>query len=116
VFDGLHDLLLSSDAVVIESNYDREMLAHGRYPERLKQRIRGPGGHLSNDESADLISRTVMFQRLQWACLCHLSAENNCPTRALATHRKLLGPHFPLHVAGREQASDELSVLAETRV
>lgn len=110
VFDGLREVLLSLDAVVIESNYDRQMLAQGPYPENLKRRIRGPGGHLSNDEAADLVARTAMFQRLQWACLCHLSAENNCPDRALATHRRLVGHHFPLHVASREQASVELIV------
>ena len=110
VFDGLRDVLLSLDAVVIESNYDRQMLAQGPYPENLKRRIRGPGGHLSNDEAADLVARTAMFQRLQWACLCHLSAENNCPNRALATHRNLVGNRFPLHVAGRERASEELVV------
>lgn len=110
VFDGLREVLLSLDAVVIESNYDRHMLAEGPYPERLKRRIRGPGGHLSNEESAELVSKAVMFQRLQWACLCHLSAENNRPDRALAVHRQLLGPHFPLHIAGRDAASPELSV------
>jgi phosphoribosyl 1,2-cyclic phosphodiesterase len=110
VFDGLRDVLLSLDAVVIESNYDRQMLASGPYPEHLKRRIRGPGGHLSNDEAADLVAGATMFQRLRWACLCHLSAENNCPQRALQTHRRVVGPSLPLHVAGRDQASDELSV------
>lgn len=110
VFDGLREILLSLDAVVIESNYDRQMLAQGRYPESLKRRIRGPGGHLSNDEAADLVARAAMFRRLQWACLSHLSAENNCPDRALATHRQRVGTQFPLHIAGREQASAELIV------
>jgi phosphoribosyl 1,2-cyclic phosphodiesterase len=110
VFDGLRELLISLDAVVIESNYDRQMLASGRDPEHLKRRIRGPGGHLSNDESADLVARAAMFRRLQWACLCHLSAENNCPQRALATHRQLVGHQLPLHLAHRECASDELVV------
>ncbi len=110
VFDGLREVLLSLDAVIIESNYDRQMLAQGSYPEHLKRRIRGPGGHLSNDESADLVSRALLFQRLKWACLCHLSAENNCPQRALDTHRQLVGRSLPLHIASRERASDELLV------
>ena len=108
VFDGLREVLLSLDAVVIESNYDRKMLAEGRYPEHLKRRIRGPGGHLSNDEAADLVASGALFNRLQWACLCHLSAENNCPERAMATHRRLVGRSFPLHIARRERASEEL--------
>ena len=76
VFDGLSDLLQTLDAVVIESNYDPKMLEQGWYPERLKQRIRGPGGHLSNQESAELLSG-LGAGRLQWACLAHLSEKNN---------------------------------------
>ncbi len=112
VFDGLRDLLLSLDAVIIESNYDRQMLARGPYPERLKRRIRGPGGHLSNDEAADLVARAACFQRLQWACLCHLSQENNTPELALTTHRAHVGPQLPLHIASRYAASDVLNVRA----
>jgi phosphoribosyl 1,2-cyclic phosphodiesterase len=110
VFDGLREVLLSLDAVIIESNYDRQMLAEGPYPEHLKRRIRGSGGHLSNDESAELVSKASMFQRLRWACLCHLSAENNSPQRALETHRQWVGRSLPLHVAGRDGASAPLSV------
>jgi phosphoribosyl 1,2-cyclic phosphodiesterase len=110
VFAGLRELLLSLDAAVIESNYDRRMLAEGPYPEHLKRRIRGPGGHLSNDEAADLIARATMFRRLQWACLCHLSAENNCPTRALQTHRQQVGGELPLYIAGRDAPSEVLGI------
>jgi phosphoribosyl 1,2-cyclic phosphodiesterase len=110
VFDGLRDVLLSLDAAVIESNYDPQMLARGPYPERLKRRIRGPGGHLSNDEAADLVSRTACFKRLQWACLCHLSAENNSPDVALRTHRAQVGREFPLFVASRYQVSEVMRV------
>jgi phosphoribosyl 1,2-cyclic phosphodiesterase len=110
VFAALRDVLLSLDAVIIESNYDCEMLTRGPYPERLKRRIRGPGGHLSNAESADLVSRAVYFRRLQWACLCHLSAENNTPEVAVQTHRAAVGKQLPLHVASRHAATDLLQV------
>jgi len=40
------------DAVVIEANHDKEMLAEGPYPYFLKRRIAGNGGHLSNEEAA----------------------------------------------------------------
>ena len=56
VFDGLAALIATLDAVIIESNYDPEMLADGPYPYFLKQRISGPGGHLSNAESTELLS------------------------------------------------------------
>ncbi len=116
VFAGLRDVLLSLDAVVIESNYDPQMLASGSYPESLKRRIRGPGGHLSNDEAADLVSRSTCFKRLQWACLCHLSAENNCPEVALRTHRRQVGNAFPLHIASRYAATEVLQVVRSATV
>ena len=47
VFNGLEAVIGSLDAVLLESNYDPEMLANGPYPQWLQQRVRGPGGHLS---------------------------------------------------------------------
>lgn len=99
VFAALTPAIASLDAVMLESNYDPVMLDHGRYPEFLKQRIRGPGGHLSNREAADLLS--TAGPRLQWACLAHLSEDNNRPELALHTHRQVLGQAFTLHVASR---------------
>ena len=109
VFDGLQDVLESLDAVLLESNYDPAMLATGPYPEFLKKRIAGHGGHLSNPEAAELLG-AVAQGRLRWACLGHLSEQNNTPGRALATHRHVLGPHFPLVVASRYQAGEVLEV------
>ena len=63
------------------------MLEHGPYPRALKERIRGPGGHLSNVEAAELL-RAAASPRLRWACLSHLSEQNNTPALALRTHRK----------------------------
>ena len=110
VFPELRELLLSLDAVVIESNYDPEMLEYGPYPEPLKRRIRGRGGHISNQECADLISRASMFRRLKWACLCHLSEENNEPKIAAEACRQLVGDNVEIHVASRYQASDIMEV------
>ena len=110
VFPALRDLLLSLDAVVIESNYDHDMLEYGPYPEQLKKRIRGRGGHISNDECADLIGRTAMFKRLKWACLCHLSQENNEPDVALEAHRKRVDPAVKIHVAPRHDAYGILEI------
>lgn len=104
-FDGLRDVLRSLDAVVIESNYDTQMLETGPYPEHLKQRIRGAGGHLSNEDAAMLLKQS-RTERLKWACLCHLSEENNEPDRARETHRRILGNDFPVYVASRYEASE----------
>jgi phosphoribosyl 1,2-cyclic phosphodiesterase len=107
-FDGLREVLRSLDAVVIESNYDDEMLECGPYPPALKARIRGPRGHLSNLDAAQLVREGA--DRLQWACLCHLSAENNSPQVARETHAVFVGPHFTVHVAPRYEATDVLKV------
>ncbi len=100
VFDGLRDVLESLDAAIIESNYDNGMLEYGPYPERLKKRIRGAGGHLSNIESAQLVDET-RTERLKWICLCHLSEENNEPHIARKTHQEVLGDDLPVYVASR---------------
>lgn len=107
-FDGLKEVLKLLDAVIIESNYDPEMLRTSRYPISLKRRVAGKGGHLSNDDSAKVIRDSRA--QLQWACLCHLSEENNRPEVAVETHRKLLGRELPIHVASRYDVGDVLQV------
>ena len=108
VFSGLREAVASLDAVVLESNHDADMLAVGPYPESLKRRIRGQGGHLSNSEAADVLAAGK--DRLLWACLAHLSEENNDPELALRAHRRVLGDQFPLYVAGRDSATEVLEV------
>lgn len=71
-----------SENIVIESNYDTEMLEKGRYPFVLKQRISGPFGHLSNEESARFIAE-MYHPEIKHIMLCHLSENNNTPERAL---------------------------------
>jgi len=108
-FDGLDALLASLNAVLLESNYDAGMLSKGNYPPALKRRIRGNGGHLSNDEAAELLAG-IRGDRLQWACLGHLSADNNLPEVALQTAQRRVGQGFPLHLASRFEAGPMLEV------
>lgn len=70
-----------ADTVVIESNYDKEMLLNGPYPYDLKARVCGGHGHLSNKECAEAISR-FWHIGLRDIFLCHRSDNNN--TRQLA--------------------------------
>jgi phosphoribosyl 1,2-cyclic phosphodiesterase len=109
VFSRLQQLIGTLDAVLLESNYDPAMLASGPYPAFLKQRIAGSGGHLSNGEAANLLS-SVATGRLRWACLGHLSEQNNTPELALRTHRRVLGTGFPLLVASRYNAGHVLEL------
>lgn len=109
VFTDLPAILDSLDAVILESNYDPKMLRDGRYPDHLQERIRGPGGHLSNDDSAELLN-TVKGNRLKWACLAHLSGDNNTPEKALAAHRKLLRKNRHIFAASRSSSSGLLEL------
>jgi phosphoribosyl 1,2-cyclic phosphodiesterase len=102
VFAGLGELIDTLDAVFLESNYDTDMLVGGPYPWFLRKRIQGPKGHLSNAESAGLLKSHG--RRLKWACLAHLSENNNTPRLALFTHVSL-NPWLPLHIAGRYGAT-----------
>jgi len=105
VFAGLEEVLLSLDAVLLESNYDPQMLKDGPYPAFLQERIEGPGGHLSNLDAAGLLQRAFQ-SRLRWACLGHLSEHNNHPAVALQTHRAVLGERCLLRLASRHMPSD----------
>jgi phosphoribosyl 1,2-cyclic phosphodiesterase len=103
VFRGLERVISTLDAVLIESNYDEDMLRFGPYPQKLKDRISGKRGHISNKDAAKLLD-TCDSSQLQWACLGHLSEQNNSPDVALATHRERHRDRFPLFCADRNGA------------
>ena len=65
-----------ADTVVVESNYDMDMLMSGPYTYELKMRIVQGCGHLSNDECAGAIKR-FWHPGLRNIFLCHLSENNN---------------------------------------
>lgn len=73
-----------SDCLVLEANYDADMLKNGSYPMVLKMRVSGGNGHLSNADAAALLSEHAT-NRLKQVCLCHLSKENNEPLLAVKT-------------------------------
>lgn len=81
---NLTALLASCDVAVIEANHCSEMLAFGPYPPRLRDRVGGGFGHLSNQQTAELAARLV-GSRLGRIYLGHLSRSNNTPERALET-------------------------------
>lgn len=73
-----------ANALMIESNYDDQMLESGRYPEYLKARIRSARGHMCNSDTARYLTDTYRMS-LTHIFLCHLSDDNNTPETALAT-------------------------------
>ena len=74
----------------IESNHDPEMLRTGPYPYWLIQRIRGEGGHLSNQECAAVLPALVEAGATR-IVLAHLSEHNNTPQLAQECAASALG-------------------------
>lgn len=109
VFDDLKSVVKSVDALFLESNYDEGMLERGPYPQRLKERISGEGGHISNRDAAQLVAENATG-KLQWLCLAHLSDKNNTPRKALAAHREALGDGLPIQVTSRYHATDVMAI------
>jgi phosphoribosyl 1,2-cyclic phosphodiesterase len=81
--------LKDCSVLVLESNHDEEMLVNGPYTWHLKQRIKSRHGHLSNNDSAELLDE-VINERLEGIFLAHLSEVNNDPAIACDTFRKTL--------------------------
>ena len=81
ITDEAVELASAADTVVLESNYDMDMLMGGPYTYELKMRIVQGCGHLSNDECASAVKR-FLHTGLKNIFLCHLSDNNN--TRELA--------------------------------
>lgn len=104
------DCLQDADVLLLEANHDVNMLQVGPYPYRLKQRILGNLGHLSNVSSGELLTK-VLNDHLKSVFLGHLSQENNYPDLAFETVRlevmESTGDYraedLPISVASRQQ-------------
>lgn len=84
VTETVQKALDDSDAVVLESNHDVELLRNGSYPRPLKQRILSNRGHLSNQDAAWALVRMKKKRHVD-VFLAHLSDENNRPELAYQT-------------------------------
>lgn len=99
--------VVGSEVILIEANYDKEMLMNGPYPWPLKKRVDGEWGHLCNLDCADAI--TYLYQTgTKHFVLGHLSQENNSPMtaekeilRAMEGQSAIRGEHYYLTVANR---------------
>lgn len=99
--------------LVLESNHDENMLLNGPYPWHLKQRIKSRHGHLSNVESAELLSE-LMHPGLEGVFLAHLSEVNNHPGIALDVHRQQISNSTvcsPRVIVGSQQNVSEVFTL-----
>ena len=84
VSEELLNHLKNSSCILLEANYDTEILKYSKYPYLLKQRISGNQGHLSNISAAKTLINLYDYG-LQKALLIHLSKENNFPELAYET-------------------------------
>lgn len=116
VTSDVKDNLVMSDVIVLEANHDVRMLKQGNYPYKLKIRISGESGHLSNDDAGRLVSE-LAEGKLKKVLLAHLSENNNLPELAYSTvekyivkNKKLQGKNLEIAVAPSNKRSRFLEV------
>jgi phosphoribosyl 1,2-cyclic phosphodiesterase len=104
------ETLSRCDALVLECNHDREMLAKSRYHAALKARIGGSHGHLANDTAAEILS-TLQTDVLKHIVAAHLSRENNQAALAQAAIAEILNTSASeVLVATQDDGFDWLSI------
>ena len=115
--DKMREMIGQANYLVIEANYDEEMLKTGPYPEHLKVRIMSGEGHMENSKCAVAIGENAT-ERLKHVWLCHLSEENNHPELARKTVEQVLrsyglvaGKDFLLDVLKRKTPSGVYELL-----
>jgi len=92
--------------LVLEANHDRRMLAAGPYPASLKERVGGPFGHLSNEQSAAFLD-AADTGALEWLVAAHISEKNNDWSLARTVLADALGwPGERIKQAHQDQPSD----------
>lgn len=89
VTERAHYYMSRANYLVIEANYDADMLTYGSYPEYLKARIRTERGHLDNKDTAAFL-KEVWHPGMKYIFLCHLSKDNNTPGKAVKAVREAL--------------------------
>jgi phosphoribosyl 1,2-cyclic phosphodiesterase len=80
----LQQAISVADYIILESNHCPDMLQTGPYPRFLKKRVHSKRGHLSNQQTAEILKNSLS-KRTSWITLAHLSRTNNLPKLALET-------------------------------
>lgn len=70
------------DALMLECNYDHDMLFAGSYPRKLKERVASFKGHLGNEQASHLLTK-LDLTKLQHIIGVHVSEKNNTPEYAM---------------------------------
>lgn len=102
----VHRHLEHCSVLILEANHDVEMLKNGPYPWPVKQRIKSRVGHLSNEQSVEVLSR-VFSENLQEVVLAHMSETNNSSEMVLkAFSSKLIRERLNITLASQHQPID----------
>lgn len=107
--------LEGSKFILLEANYEPEVLKCCSYPYSVKTRISGPTGHLSNNMAGETISH-LLNTGLESVMLGHLSKESNFPELAYKTViNQLIENHFNenslnLSIANRDSVSKFIKI------
>lgn len=115
VSDNVYEHLLGSNLSVIESNYDRNLLLVGPYTYPLKCRIQSDIGHLSNDDTSNLILDLAKQGKRDFI-LGHISQNNNEPEQAMFCVNTTLEANgfnlkdFNIHCATRDMSFEEYCI------
>ncbi|WP_339136794.1 MAG: MBL fold metallo-hydrolase [Candidatus Electrothrix sp. GW3-4] len=99
-------------ALILEANYDPEMLLTGPYPMPIKQRVRSNQGHLANQDAAAFLAELCTTE-VRHVVLAHLSETNNRPKLVAAQVEQELAhlqPCFSLDLAHQDQPSRVITV------
>lgn len=97
------DFASQSHILFLESNYSDELLANGKYPPFLKQRISSDKGHLSNIQAAEFLEQVTGSDKceLEQIYLCHLSKNNNSVETVKDEIGNLCNGEIPLRICDR---------------
>jgi phosphoribosyl 1,2-cyclic phosphodiesterase len=111
--NGLYEEFVDADLILIESNYDPEMLAASARRDRV--RVDSDVGHLSNEQAGRFLARVLLESRTlpRAVVLCHLSTDHNTPARAVGAVGEILARYgfggVPVHAARRDGPSARFS-------
>jgi phosphoribosyl 1,2-cyclic phosphodiesterase len=92
VSDRIKQKICSSQAIIMESNHDVELLRMGAYPWSIKRRILSDVGHLSNEAAAEALC-DILSGATEKVHLAHLSQDNNVLELARLTVNNILEDH-----------------------
>ena len=106
-------VLADPHVLVLEFNWDPELMAQSPYPAMLKKRITGERGHLSNQQAATMLG-WLAGANLHTLVLAHLSQKTNVPERAREAARGKLAelglPHVQVLVASQHAVGPSIEV------